>query len=301
MKFALCEELGIDFPLFAFSHCRDVVAEVSRAGGFGVLGAAGHTPESLEIELAWIDEHVDGKPYGVDLIVPTSMDDKEGNFTPAEVEARIPPEHKAYVERILAENGVSVDGLWSRGVSEGFASGMREKGAAAILDVAFAHPIKLIVNALGVPPQIMLDRAREAGVKVARSIARLAKPALVMPGNNDVQFQPAIAAEFLQHANEEMFVILEGEGTLRYEGRTYPVRPGDVIAAPTGKAHQLLNTSTAELRYLAISTMIEPEISEYPDSNKRGMMAGSPPGRRPYPLFVAVPIDAEVEYWEGEE
>lgn len=166
MKFALCEELGIDFPLFAFSHCRDVVAEVSRAGGFGVLGAAGHTPESLEIELAWIDEHVDGKPYGVDLIVPTSMDDKEGNFTPAEVEARIPPEHKAYVERILAENGVSVEGLWSRGVSEGFASGMREKGAAAILDVAFAHPIKLIVNALGVPPKIMLDRAREAGVKV---------------------------------------------------------------------------------------------------------------------------------------
>lgn len=166
MKFALCEELGIDFPLFAFSHCRDVVAEVSRAGGFGVLGAAGHTPESLEIELAWIDEHVDGKPYGVDLIVPTSMDDKEGNFTPEEVEARIPPEHKAYVERILAENGVSVDGLWSRGVSQGFASGMREKGATAILDVAFAHPIKLIVNALGVPPKIMMDRAREAGVKV---------------------------------------------------------------------------------------------------------------------------------------
>tara|TARA_Y100001933_G_scaffold247955_1_gene281335 strand:- start:4388 stop:5524 length:1137 start_codon:yes stop_codon:yes gene_type:complete len=166
MKSALCDDLGIEFPLFAFSHCRDVVAAVSRAGGFGVLGAAGHTPESLEVELAWIDEHVDGKPYGVDLIVPTSMDDKEGNLTPEEVEARIPPEHKAYVERILAENGVSVEGLWSRGVGEGFASGMREKGAAAILDVAFAHPIKLIVNALGVPPQIMMDRARQAGVKV---------------------------------------------------------------------------------------------------------------------------------------
>lgn len=166
MKSALCDELGIEFPLFAFSHCRDVVAAVSRAGGFGVLGAAGHTPESLEVELAWIDEHVDGKPYGVDLIVPTSMDDKEGNLTPEEVEARIPPEHKAYVERILAENGVNVEGLWSRGVGEGFASGMRERGAAAILDVAFAHPIKLIVNALGVPPKIMMDRARDAGVKV---------------------------------------------------------------------------------------------------------------------------------------
>jgi NAD(P)H-dependent flavin oxidoreductase YrpB (nitropropane dioxygenase family) len=166
MKSKICAELGIEFPLFAFSHCRDVVAEVSRAGGFGVLGAAGHTPESLEVELSWIDEHVDGKPYGVDLIVPTSMDDKAGNLTPAEIEARIPPEHKAYVERILAEHGVAIEGLWSRGVSEGFASGMRETGASAILDVAFSHPIKLIVNALGVPPKVMLDRARAEGVAV---------------------------------------------------------------------------------------------------------------------------------------
>lgn len=167
MKSKICDRLGIEFPLFAFSHCRDVVAEVSRAGGFGVLGAAGHTPESLEIELAWLDEHVEGAPYGVDLIVPTSMADKEGQLTPEEVEARIPPEHKAYVERILAENGVSIEGLWSRGVTSTFASGMRDAGASAVLDVAFAHPIKLIVNALGVPPRFMLDRAKQEGVAVA--------------------------------------------------------------------------------------------------------------------------------------
>jgi uncharacterized cupin superfamily protein len=105
----------------------------------------------------------------------------------------------------------------------------------------------------------------------------------------------------LQYANEEMFVILAGEGTLRYEGQRYPVKAGDVIAIPVGKAHQILNSSQAELRYLAISTMIEPEIAEYPDSGKRAMMAGSPPGRRPYPLFAAVPNDAEVDYWDGEE
>ena len=166
MKSTICERLGIEFPLFAFSHCRDVVAEVSRAGGFGVLGAAGHTPETLEVELAWIDEHVDGRPYGVDLIVPTSMADKEGSLTAAEIEARIPPEHKAYVERILAEHNVKIDGLWSR-VGDDFASGMRESGAARVLDVAFAHPIKLIVNALGVPPRVMMERARQAGVAVA--------------------------------------------------------------------------------------------------------------------------------------
>jgi NAD(P)H-dependent flavin oxidoreductase YrpB (nitropropane dioxygenase family) len=166
MKSKVCDMLGIEFPLFAFSHCRDVVAEVSKAGGFGVLGAAGHTPESLEIELAWIDEHIDGRPYGVDLIVPTSMADKEGSLTPAQIEAMIPPEHKAYVNRILAEHGIATEDLWQRPVGSSFAAGMRESGAARVLDVAFAHPIKLIVNALGVPPKVMLDRARQAGVAV---------------------------------------------------------------------------------------------------------------------------------------
>jgi NAD(P)H-dependent flavin oxidoreductase YrpB (nitropropane dioxygenase family) len=166
VKSPLCQRLGIEFPLFAFSHCRDVVAEVSRAGGFGVLGAAGHTPESLEIELAWIDAHIDGKPYGVDLIVPTSMDAREGGLTAAEIEARIPPEHKAYVDRILAEHGIATGDLWRRGVREDFGDSLRESGAAAALDVALAHPIKLVVNALGVPPKFMLEKARARGILV---------------------------------------------------------------------------------------------------------------------------------------
>ena len=105
----------------------------------------------------------------------------------------------------------------------------------------------------------------------------------------------------LQYANEEMFVILAGNGTLRYDGELFPVKAGDVIATPVGKAHQLLNSSDAELRYLAISTMIEPDIAEYPDSGKRAMIAGAPPGRRPYPLYVIVPNDAEADYWQDEE
>ena len=96
-------------------------------------------------------------------------------------------------------------------------------------------------------------------------------------------------------------MILEGAGTLRYDGQTFPVKAGDVIATPVGNAHQILNTSDAELRYLAISTMIEPDIAEYPDSRKRLMLAGSPPGRRPYPLYVIVPNDATADYYEGEE
>ena len=106
----------------------------------------------------------------------------------------------------------------------------------------------------------------------------------------------------LQHANEEMFVVLEGSGTLRYDGERYPIKAGDVISTRTGKgtAHQIVNTSDAELRYLAISTMIHPEVAEYPDSNKKAMVTGSPPGRGPYDLFEVVPDGTGVDYWEGE-
>jgi NAD(P)H-dependent flavin oxidoreductase YrpB (nitropropane dioxygenase family) len=166
VKTPICEKLGIEFPLFAFSHCRDVVAEVSKAGGFGVLGAVGHTPESLEIELAWIDEHVEGRPYGVDLIVPTSMDAKDGGLTPEEIMARVPEGHKRYVEQILAEHGIPTDDLWDRQISENFGDNMRTSGASAQLDVALTHPVKLVVNALGVPPPFMLQAARQKGILV---------------------------------------------------------------------------------------------------------------------------------------
>jgi len=167
MKSKLCERLGIEFPLFAFSHCRDVVAEVSKAGGFGVLGAAGHSPESLEIELKWLDEHTHGAPYGVDIIVPTSMDAKEGGLTPADIEARIPPEHKAYVNGILAQHGIDTADLWTGGVRENFGNNMREVGAVAILEVSLRHPqVKMLVNALGVPPPFMMKMARAKGVLV---------------------------------------------------------------------------------------------------------------------------------------
>ena len=77
MNSKICEILGIEFPLLAFSHCKDVVAQVSKAGGMGVLGAVGMTPEILEQELNWIDQHVDGKPYGLDLLVPNKFVGKE--------------------------------------------------------------------------------------------------------------------------------------------------------------------------------------------------------------------------------
>ena len=70
MKSPICEMFDIEFPMLAFSHCRDVVAAVSKAGGMGVLGAVGHSPEQLEIDLKWIDEHCDGKLSITVLIYP---------------------------------------------------------------------------------------------------------------------------------------------------------------------------------------------------------------------------------------
>ena len=166
MNSRLCDELGIEFPLFAFSHCRDVIAAVTNAGGFGVLGAAGHSPATLDIELNWIDEQVGGKSYGVDLLVPTSMDSKEHALTARELEDRIPEEHKRYIAELLAQHDIDTGDLWDNSVQEGVGDNMREVGAGRILDAAFAHPVKLVVNALGVPPDFMFDRARAKGIKV---------------------------------------------------------------------------------------------------------------------------------------
>ena len=166
MKSPICDLLGCEFPLVAFSHCRDVVAAVSSAGGFGVLGAVGHSPETLDVELSWIDDHVGGKPYGIDLIVPTSLDSKEEALSAAEVEARIPPEHKEYVRNLLAQYDVPTADLYAAQPRAGVGDNMRAKGASVVLDAAFSHPIRLIVNALGVPPAFMLERGRREGVPV---------------------------------------------------------------------------------------------------------------------------------------
>lgn len=166
MKSALCDKLGIKFPLFAFSHCRDVIAAVTNAGGMGVLGAVGHTPETLEIELAWIDEQVQGKPYGIDLLIPNKMDSKEAAISVAELEARVPAEHRNYIEELLTKNGLDTADLWSQEVGDDYGNNMRVSGASEVMDVAFRHPIKMIVNALGVPPEAMFERARAHGALV---------------------------------------------------------------------------------------------------------------------------------------
>ncbi len=108
MRTPICDQLDIEFPLFAFSHCRDVVVEVSKAGGFGVLGALAFDAEQLEVELNWIDEHIGGKPYGVDFAMPAKYVGKGGGDAASlgSLSDMIPAEHRAFVKQLLDEHGI---------------------------------------------------------------------------------------------------------------------------------------------------------------------------------------------------
>src|SRR3954466_2396830 len=102
MRTRVCDMLGIEFPIFAFSHCRDVVAAVTNAGGIGVLGAVAHSPKQLEIDLAWIDEQVKGKPYGVDLLLPLNFAETgPGRATSETVADKFPAEHLEFLKDML--------------------------------------------------------------------------------------------------------------------------------------------------------------------------------------------------------
>ena len=165
MKSPICEMLGIDFPLLAFSHCRDVVAAVSRAGGFGVLGATAHSPQTLEQELAWIDDHVGGKPYGIDVLIPENISTAgEKHVTWKSLESRITPAHRDFTRSLLKKHGVD---LRITEVDADQPQPFDGETALHLLEVSFRHPIRLIANALGVPPKAMIEMGKAHGVPVA--------------------------------------------------------------------------------------------------------------------------------------
>ncbi|MDP4508496.1 NAD(P)H-dependent flavin oxidoreductase [Nonomuraea turcica] len=166
MRTAICERLGIEFPLFAFSHCRDVVAAVTNAGGFGVLGAIAYSPEQLDTELTWIDERVGGRPYGVDVLVPGKIDDSALDRR-AHLLDFIPDRHRDFVTHLLAKYGVSAPAQPLTAVADELGRRVTAAGATGLIDVALKHPIGLIASALGPPPEEMVAKARQAGVPVA--------------------------------------------------------------------------------------------------------------------------------------
>ncbi len=221
MKSPICDMLGIEFPLVAFTHCRDVVVEVSKAGGFGVLGAAGYGPETLEVELNWIDEHIDGKPYGVDLIAPTSMATTD-ETTAGETLDMVPDEHRDFARGILARHNIDTGDLYRNQVGGG-GGFLTENRATNIIDVAFSHPIKLIANALGVPPRYMLDMAKARGVVAAALVG--AREHAIKQVEAGVDVLVVAGTEAGGHCGEVSTMVLVPEvlQAIEEHGRSTPV------------------------------------------------------------------------------
>ncbi|ORX00584.1 nitronate monooxygenase [Mycolicibacillus trivialis] len=169
MHTPVCDDLGIEFPIFAFTHCRDVVVAVSKAGGFGVLGAVGFTPEQLEIELNWIDENIGDHPYGVDIVIPNKYEGMDSGQSAEELAESlrklVPQQHLDFARTILADHGVPVEDSAKDSLQ---LIGWTEATATPQVEVALRHPkMKLIANALGTPPADMIKHIHDAGVKVA--------------------------------------------------------------------------------------------------------------------------------------
>jgi NAD(P)H-dependent flavin oxidoreductase YrpB (nitropropane dioxygenase family) len=161
----LAEELGLEVPIFAFSKAPAVVAAVSRAGGMGVLGAVAYDVDQLREALDYIDAHVDGKPYGVDVVMPAKYEGAGADFDPRKLEALIPDRHKQFIAELLARHEVPElppgDEAWHSVLA------WTEATTRPQVELALTRPIKLLANALGTPPRDIVDRAHEKGIKVA--------------------------------------------------------------------------------------------------------------------------------------
>ena len=173
MQTNLCKKLGIELPIFAFTHCRDVVVAVSKAGGIGVLGAVGLTPEKLKIELDWIDENIGDHFYGVDVVIPQKYEGK-GEMDAAKLEETlidmIPQAHRDFAAKLLEDHGVpelpGSDGprllSWN------------EAMATVLVDIAIERPnCRLIANALGTPPAAIVKRIQDSGRLVGALCGRV--------------------------------------------------------------------------------------------------------------------------------
>ncbi|WP_181311750.1 NAD(P)H-dependent flavin oxidoreductase [Nocardioides campestrisoli] len=166
MRTSFSEMVGVRHPLVGFSRSPGVVAAVSRAGGLGVFAATAYRPAELDAQLFWIEEHCDGRPYGVDLLVPPATEG--GAELLATLRAQIPQRHVSFVQDLLTRHGIEAPDLArGTGASDDTVRGLSPEGVQQILDVTFAHRVALVANGLGTPPRAMLDGGRAHGIPVA--------------------------------------------------------------------------------------------------------------------------------------
>jgi len=155
----LCDKLGIEYPIVAFTHCKDVAVAVINSGGFAVLGEALHTPDHIAADIRWIRERIGGKPFGIDLVLPSSVPEEK---TVEELLAMIPPEHRAFEQAIklkykVPDPKVRPDiHVWG---------GLDQKRMLAQLEVVFDERVPVFASGLG-SPAFLLERAHQLGMQV---------------------------------------------------------------------------------------------------------------------------------------
>ncbi len=169
MRTKLTEMVGCEYPIVAFSHCRDVIAAVTNAGGFGVFGASGHDADELDVELKWIDDHTGGRGYGIDVLIPIKYQARQAG-------EGLPEEHLQFIDQLMAKYAVPELPEEQR---EAVAAAQQRAGtllsrAADLWDVGAAHSVRMYASALGPPPARLIDKAHEQGAVVGALVGALA-------------------------------------------------------------------------------------------------------------------------------
>ncbi len=198
----LCRRLGVDFPIFGFSHCRNVVATLSKAGGMGVLGTTRLSPEQLEIELSRLDEEIGGKPYGVDLVFPAELESEDID----ELAAQLPAEHRKFVMDLIERFGIPKPTHKMRLTDDVENRIMTHSKARERLEVVLRHPARLLVSALGPPPPDVVVRAHEKGMLVAGMVGTPRQAKKQVTAGADVVI--AVGLEAGGHTSETSTMVL---------------------------------------------------------------------------------------------
>jgi NAD(P)H-dependent flavin oxidoreductase YrpB (nitropropane dioxygenase family) len=155
----LCDSLGIEYPIVAFTHCKDVVVGVTNAGGFAVMGETPHTPEEIEADIKWIRERVEGKPFGIDLVFPASVP-AMGSIE--ELKAQIPQEQREYAEQIKIRHEIPPP----KNPPELYELGwMTQDVPRKQLEVVLDEEVAVLASGLG-SPVFALEAAHARGMQV---------------------------------------------------------------------------------------------------------------------------------------
>jgi NAD(P)H-dependent flavin oxidoreductase YrpB (nitropropane dioxygenase family) len=166
------ELVGVAHPIVGFNRSPAVVAAVTNAGGLGVLAASAFTAPELDAQLTWIEEQVQGHPYGVDLLVPGKTAAGDPSDLIASLRAQVPDRHREFIADLLRRYDIPKEDDAEGRVMAEFAANLDPSRVTPLLDVVFSHRVALFANALGTPPPEVTERARAAGVVVASLVGR---------------------------------------------------------------------------------------------------------------------------------